>query len=38
VIREPYEMPEAPGFAIATLADPDNNYFQLTSPYESGIS
>ena len=36
VIREPYEMDEAPGFAIATLADPDDNYFQLTSPYEMG--
>ena len=35
VIRAPYEMDEAPGFAIATLADPDDNYFQLTSPYES---
>jgi predicted enzyme related to lactoylglutathione lyase len=34
VIREPYEMDEAPGFAIATLADPDNNYFQLTTPYQ----
>ena len=36
VIREPYEMDEAPGFAIATLADPDDNYFQLTSPYVAG--
>ena len=36
VIREPYEMGEAPGFAIATLADPDNNYCQLTTPYEPG--
>ena len=32
VIREPYEMDEAPGYAIATLADPDGNYFQLVSP------
>ena len=24
-----------PGSAIATLADPDNNYFQLTTPFES---
>jgi predicted enzyme related to lactoylglutathione lyase len=32
VIREPYEFEGAPGSAIATLADPDNNYFQLTSP------
>lgn len=34
VIREPYEFEGAPGSAIATLADPDNNYFQLTSPFE----
>ena len=33
VIREPYEFEGAPGSAIATLADPDNNYFQLTSPF-----
>jgi predicted enzyme related to lactoylglutathione lyase len=35
VIREPYEFENAPGSAIATLADPDDNYFQLTTPYES---
>src|SRR5438045_4464454 len=35
VIQEPYEMDGSPGFAIATLADPDGNYFQLTTPYES---
>jgi predicted enzyme related to lactoylglutathione lyase len=29
VIREPYEME---GAWIATLADPDGNYFQLLSP------
>ena len=32
VIREPYEFESAPGYAIATLADPDDNYFQLVSP------
>jgi predicted enzyme related to lactoylglutathione lyase len=32
VIREPYEFEGAPGSAIATLADPDDNYFQLTTP------
>jgi predicted enzyme related to lactoylglutathione lyase len=32
VVREPYELEGAPGSAIATLADPDNNYFQLMSP------
>ena len=34
VVREPYEFDEMPGSAIATLADPDGNYFQLTSPME----
>ena len=33
VVREPYEFESAPGSSIATLADPDNNYFQLTSPF-----
>jgi predicted enzyme related to lactoylglutathione lyase len=33
VIREPYEFEGMPGSAIATLADPDNNYFQLATPY-----
>ena len=32
VVREPYEFEEAPGSSIATLADPDDNYFQLVSP------
>jgi predicted enzyme related to lactoylglutathione lyase len=32
VIREPYSMDEGPEFSIATLADPDDNYFQLMSP------
>ena len=34
VVREPYgfdEIPEAAGMSIATLADPDGNYFQLVS-------
>ena len=30
-IKEPYEME---GMWIATLADPDGNYFQLMSPWE----
>lgn len=34
VVREPYEMDGAPGSAIATLADPDGNYFQLISPMD----
>jgi predicted enzyme related to lactoylglutathione lyase len=35
VVREPYsfeDMPDAAGVSIATLADPDDNYFQLMSP------
>jgi len=31
VIREPYQMGEENGW-IATLADPDGNYFQLVTP------
>lgn len=31
VIKEPYQMGEA---WIATLADPDGNYFQLMTPWE----
>ena len=34
VVREPYTFDEAPGSAIATLADPDDNYFQLMSPMQ----
>jgi predicted enzyme related to lactoylglutathione lyase len=36
VIKEPYQMGEAPGqkIWITTFADPDNNYFQLMSPME----
>lgn len=32
VIREPYTFDEAPGYWIATFADPDDNYFQLVTP------
>ena len=32
VVREPYEFEGAAGTWIATLADPDDNYFQLISP------
>ena len=31
VVKEPYELE---GMWIATLADPDGNYFQLMSPWE----
>ena len=31
VIKEPYELE---GMWIATLADPDGNYFQLMTPWE----
>jgi predicted enzyme related to lactoylglutathione lyase len=32
VVREPYTFEQAPGSWIATFADPDDNYFQLTTP------
>lgn len=32
VVKEPYEMQ---GAWIATLADPDGNYFQLMTPWEA---
>lgn len=32
VIRGPYGFDEAPGMLVATLADPDDNYFQLMTP------
>jgi predicted enzyme related to lactoylglutathione lyase len=35
VVRDPYsfdDIPEASGMLIATLADPDDNYFQLMTP------
>ncbi len=35
VITEPYSFEGAPGSWIATLADPDDNYFQLMTPMES---
>jgi predicted enzyme related to lactoylglutathione lyase len=34
VIKEPYEMEGWEGMKIATLADPDGNYFQLVTPWE----
>jgi predicted enzyme related to lactoylglutathione lyase len=35
VVREPYNFPDYPDTWIATLADPDDNYFQLMSPMEA---
>ena len=32
VIADPYHMEDNQDFLIATLADPDGNYFQLVSP------
>ncbi|TMB51840.1 MAG: hypothetical protein E6J50_03065 [Chloroflexi bacterium] len=32
VVREPYSFEGSPEAWIATLADPDDNYFQLVSP------
>jgi predicted enzyme related to lactoylglutathione lyase len=34
VIREPYSFEGYPNSWIATLADPDDNYFQLTTPMD----
>jgi predicted enzyme related to lactoylglutathione lyase len=34
VITEPYSFEGQEGSAIATFADPDDNYFQLMSPME----
>jgi predicted enzyme related to lactoylglutathione lyase len=35
VVREPYGFEGYPDSAIATLADPDDNYFQLMTPMPS---
>jgi predicted enzyme related to lactoylglutathione lyase len=32
VVREPYNFDQYPQMWIATLADPDDNYFQLMTP------
>ncbi len=34
VVREPYQPEGGPEMWIATLSDPDDNYFQLISPME----
>jgi predicted enzyme related to lactoylglutathione lyase len=34
VIAEPYAMGDDKDFLIATLADPDGNYFQFVSPMQ----
>jgi predicted enzyme related to lactoylglutathione lyase len=38
VIKEPYHPGEAEDMLIATLADPDGNYFQLATPMEEETS
>lgn len=35
VVAEPYHPMEEPAMMIATFADPDNNYFQLVTPWEN---
>ncbi len=35
VIREPYSPSPAEEMHIATLADPDGNYFQLVTPWDA---
>jgi len=34
VVKEPYNFEEYPDAWIATLADPDGNYFQLMTPFD----
>ncbi len=34
VVAKPYNPGEEPKITIATFADPDNNYFQLMTPWE----
>jgi len=34
VVREPYSFEGMEGTWIATLADPDDNYFQLITPFD----
>ncbi len=34
VVAKPYNPSEEPKMMIATFADPDNNYFQLVTPWE----
>jgi predicted enzyme related to lactoylglutathione lyase len=34
VVREPYSMDDGDSGYIATMADPDGNYFQLMSPMQ----
>ena len=36
VVKAPYEFEGMPGSWIATLADPDGNYFQLVTPMMAG--
>jgi len=38
VVREPYNFDEYPDVWIATLADPDGNYFQLMSPMDDAAA
>ena len=35
VVREPYSFEGFPDSLIATLADPDDNYFQLMTPFDA---
>jgi len=35
VIKKPYTYDKATGYWIDTIADPDDNYFQLTSPMDA---
>ena len=38
VVREPYSFEGYPDSWIATLADPDDNYFQLMTPMDPNVT
>ena len=37
VVREPYNFEAFPDYWIATFSDPDNNYFQLVTPFDPSM-
>lgn len=36
MVREPYRPSEEHDLWVATLSDPDDNYWQLISPFDPG--
>lgn len=37
VVKDAYQFEGAPGYWIATFSDPDDNYFQLVSPFDPSM-